>query len=166
MSVGFIGGKFLPLHLGHVHAIVQAASNVDELYVILSHSEKRDRELCVDTKMEYVPASIRIGWLAELTKDMPHVQVLSVEDDQGNDDYDWKEGARLIKEAIGKPIDYVFSSETDYSAIFEENYPGAKHYLIDPSRSHVTISATAIRTEGVHHHWSYLPDVVKPYFEE
>ncbi|MEK3854974.1 adenylyltransferase/cytidyltransferase family protein [Cytobacillus sp. FSL H8-0458] len=41
MTVGFIGGKFLPLHLGHVYAIVQATSIVDELYVVLSHSELR-----------------------------------------------------------------------------------------------------------------------------
>ncbi|WP_236694053.1 adenylyltransferase/cytidyltransferase family protein [Sporosarcina globispora] len=31
MTVGFIGGKFLPLHLGHVYAIVHASAIVDEL---------------------------------------------------------------------------------------------------------------------------------------
>jgi HTH-type transcriptional regulator, transcriptional repressor of NAD biosynthesis genes len=164
MSVGFFGGKFLPLHLGHVYAIVQASSIVDELYVVLSHSEKRDKELCRDTKMEYIPAQIRLRWLSKLTKDMPHVKVVSIEDYQGNDDYDWNEGAQLIKKAIGKPLDYVFSSETEYNDIFEELYPTAKHFLIDPIRTHVNISATAIRKEGVFRHWSFIPDIVKPYF--
>lgn len=164
MSVGFFGGKFLPLHLGHVYAIVQASSIVDELYLILSHSEKRDKELCRNTKMEYIPAQIRLRWLSRLTKDMPNVKVVSIEDYQGNDDYDWNEGAQLIKKAIGKPIDYVFSSETEYHDIFEELYPTAKHFLIDPIRTHVNISATAIRKEGVFHHWEFIPDIVKPYF--
>lgn len=36
--------------------------------------------------------------------------------------------------------------------------------MIDPNRGHVNISATAIRNEGVFHHWEYIPDFVKPYF--
>jgi HTH-type transcriptional regulator, transcriptional repressor of NAD biosynthesis genes len=164
MSVGFIGGKFLPLHLGHVYAIVYASSIVDELYVVLSHSEIRDKELCQNTKMEHIPPQIRLRWLSQLTKDMPHVNVISIEDDQDNENYNWEEGAQLIKKAIGKPIDYVFSSECDYGDIFEELYPNAKHVLIDANRAHVNISATAIRKEGVFRHWEIIPDLVKPYF--
>jgi HTH-type transcriptional regulator, transcriptional repressor of NAD biosynthesis genes len=164
MTVGFIGGKFLPLHLGHVYAIVHASTIVDELYVILSHSELRDRELCLDTKMDYIPAPIRLRWLSQLTKDMPHVKVISIEDQQDNDNYDWAEGAQLIKGKIGKPIDYVFSSEIQYNDIFKELYPNTKHKLIDPMRSQVTISATTIRTEGVFKHWEFIPDFVRPYF--
>lgn len=164
MTVGFIGGKFLPLHLGHVYAIVQASSIVDELYVVLSHSELRDRQLCQHSKMDYIPPHIRLRWLSQLTKDMPHVKVISIQDDQGNEDYNWAEGAGNIKKAIGKRIDYVFSSEYEYSDIFNELYPEAKHELIDPNRGHVNISATAIRNEGVFHHWEYIPDFVKPYF--
>lgn len=164
MTTGFIGGKFLPLHLGHVYAIVHASSMVDELYVVLSHSEKRDLELCEGTEMSYIPERIRLRWLSQLTKDMPHVRVISIEDDQGNEDYDWVQGAERIKEEIGKPIDFVFSSELEYSEIFEKLYPTSKHILIDPTRRQVGISATKIREEGVFHHWAFLPDLVKPYF--
>lgn len=164
MTVGFIGGKFLPLHVGHVYAIVYASTMVDELYVVLSHSEKRDMELCEGTKMKFVPATIRLRWLSKLTKDMSHVKVITIEDDGGNEDYDWKEGSRAIKQIIGKPIDYVFSSEPSYQTIFATLYPDAKHVVIDPDRSHVPISATKIRAEGVFQHWDYLPEVVRPYF--
>nr|WP_263327172.1 multifunctional transcriptional regulator/nicotinamide-nucleotide adenylyltransferase/ribosylnicotinamide kinase NadR [Neobacillus sp. Marseille-Q6967] len=164
MTVGFIGGKFLPLHLGHVYAIVHASSMVDELYVVLSHSERRDRELCESTKINYIPAQIRLRWLSKLTKDMPHVKVLSIEDNQDNEHYNWAEGAQLIKKEIGKPIDYVFSSECEYNDIFKELYPDSKHVLIDPNRTRVYISATKIRHEGVFKNWEYIPDVVKPYF--
>jgi len=164
MSVGFIGGKFLPLHQGHVYAIIHASSMVDELYVVLSHSKKRDKELCKGSKMEYIPPHIRLRWLSQLTRDMPHVKVISIEDYEGNDDYDWNQGAQLIKQAIGKPIDYVFSSEFEYNDIFRDLYPDSKHVMIDPERSHVTISATAIRNEGVNRHWEFIPHFVKPYF--
>ncbi len=164
MTVGFIGGKFLPLHLGHVYAIVHASANLDELYVVLSHSEIRDRELCQNTRMHYIPANIRLRWLSQLTRDMPHVKVIAIEDDQDNDNYNWAEGAQLIKKAIGKPIDYVFSSEKEYNDIFKELYPGSKHKLIDPQRSLVNISATRIRSEGVFKHWEFIPDFVRPYF--
>ncbi|MCL6572440.1 MAG: multifunctional transcriptional regulator/nicotinamide-nucleotide adenylyltransferase/ribosylnicotinamide kinase NadR [Bacillus sp. (in: Bacteria)] len=164
MTVGFIGGKFLPLHLGHVYAIVHSSSIVDELYVVLSHSEIRDSELCKGSKMPYIPAQIRLRWLSMLTKDMPNVKVISIEDDQDNDHYIWREGALLIKREIGKPIDYVFSSEVEYNDIFNELYPESKHVLIDPNRTHVTISATALRTEGVFRHWEFIPDFVKPFF--
>jgi HTH-type transcriptional regulator, transcriptional repressor of NAD biosynthesis genes len=164
MTVGFIGGKFLPLHLGHVYAIVHASSIVNELYVILSHSEIRDRELCQDTKMNYIPAQIRLRWLSQLTKDMPHVKVISIKDDQDNENYNWSEGAQLIKKAIGRHIDFIFSSEIEYNDIFRELYPNAIHKLIDPMRAHVNISATAIRKKGVFRHWEYIPDFVRPYF--
>jgi HTH-type transcriptional repressor of NAD biosynthesis genes len=164
MTVGFIGGKFLPLHLGHVYAIVHASTIVDELFVVLSHSELRDKELCQDIKMNYIPAQIRLRWLSQLTKDMPHVKVISIEDKHDNDNYDWAEGAQFIKREIGKPIDYVFSSEIQYNDIFKELYPNATHKLIDPMRSQVTISATTIRTEGVFKHWEFIPEFVRPYF--
>ncbi|MFZ7946410.1 multifunctional transcriptional regulator/nicotinamide-nucleotide adenylyltransferase/ribosylnicotinamide kinase NadR [Neobacillus sp. 19] len=164
MTVGFIGGKFLPLHLGHVYAIIHASSMVDELYVVLSHSEKRDRELCENTKLNYIPAQVRLRWLSKLTKDMPHVKVISIEDKDDNEHYNWAEGAGLIKKEIDKPIDFVFSSEREYEPIFQELYPNSKHVLLDPKRAHVNISATQIRKDGVFQHWAYIPDGVKPYF--
>jgi len=164
MTVGFIGGKFLPLHLGHVYAIIQASTMVDDLYVVLSHSEIRDKKLMEESKMEYIPSQIRLRWLSQLTRDMPQVKVISVEDDQGNDDYNWAEGAKQIKAKIGKPIDYVFSSEYEYEDVFQHLYPDSKHILLDPERKTVNISATKIRQEGVFPHWEFIPDVVRPYF--
>jgi len=93
MTVGFYGGKFLPLHLGHVYAIIQASTMVDELYVVLSHSENRDKELCKNTNIDYIESRVRFRWLHQLVKDMEHVKVLAVEDSNGDKDYNWHEGA-------------------------------------------------------------------------
>ena len=41
MTVGFLTGKFAPLHTGHIYFISKAATMVDKLYVVLSYDGKR-----------------------------------------------------------------------------------------------------------------------------
>ncbi|KQL48512.1 nicotinate-nucleotide adenylyltransferase [Brevibacillus choshinensis] len=164
-TVGFIGGKFLPLHQGHVYAITQAACYCDELYVILSYSQIRDRKLCEAAEIQEMPYEVRLRWLSGMAKDMENVHVLAVEDAADSDEsYDWAAGAANIRRKIGKPIDYVFSSETAYEPIFHQLYPEAKHIIIDADRSQVPISATRIREEGVFAHWEQIPTIVRPTF--
>lgn len=162
--VGFFGGKFLPLHQGHVYSIIKASTMVDELYVVLSHSEKRDQELSARSNLSYIPGKMRLRWISQLTKEMINIKVVEVEDQDRNEDYDWKEGSLKIREAIGREIDVVFSSETEYGPIFQGLYPEAEHILIDEKREQVPISATKIREKGVFAYWDYIPDVAKPYF--
>jgi HTH-type transcriptional regulator, transcriptional repressor of NAD biosynthesis genes len=164
-KVGFIGGKFLPLHMGHVYAITRAACLCDELYVILSHSRVRDKKLCENSRIKYIPREIRLRWLCQVAKDMENVRVIEVEDEYETDeDYCWEKGARDIRAKIGKPIDCIFSSETGYEEIFSRLYPEAEHIIIDSVREKYPISATLIRREGVFKHWGYVPEVVRPYF--
>ncbi|MGG1658195.1 multifunctional transcriptional regulator/nicotinamide-nucleotide adenylyltransferase/ribosylnicotinamide kinase NadR [Brevibacillus sp. NRS-1366] len=164
-TVGFIGGKFLPLHQGHVYAITQAACRCDELYVVLSHSPQRDRKLCQEAGIRELPYEVRLRWLSTLVKDMENVHVLAVEDQADSDEaYDWGDGAADIKRQIAKKIDLVFSSEAAYEPIFRRLYPDAEHVIIDAARSHVPISATQIRTEGVFRHWEHIPACVRPDF--
>ncbi len=162
---GFIGGKFLPLHQGHVYAITQAACMCDELYVILSHSKSRDRRLCAGSKIKDIPVEIRLRWLTQLARDMENVRVLAVEDEYDSDQsYNWEEGARQIRSAIGKRIDVVFSSEPGYDPIFRRLYPEAEHVILDAGREQFPISATQIREDGPFRHWEFIPEWVRPFF--
>lgn len=150
MTTGFIGGKFLPLHLGHVNAIIQASNLCDKLYLILSHSKIRDKLLCEKGNIKYIPFEIRLSWLRILAKKLPNAKVIHVEDFYESDNsYNWEEGAIKIKKLIGEKIDFIFSSENSYSEIFEKLYPDSKHIVIDNERSFYNISATKIRAEGV-----------------
>ncbi len=165
MTTGFLGGKFLPLHMGHVYAITKAACMVDELFVILTYSNKRDKRLCENSKVPFLPPFLRLRWLSQLTKDMENVKVVGIEDDaESDEEYDWYAGAEAIKKVIGKPIDFVFSSESTYSSIFERLYPESSHYIIDESRNRYPVSATKIRKDGPYIHWDLLPKVVKNHF--
>lgn len=164
-KVGFYGGKFLPLHQGHVFLITKAACMVDELYVVLSYSEIRDTLLVEKGNIKPLPYQVRLRWLSQITKDMENVKVIAVEDTADSDEtYDWAKGAADIKQAIGKEIDVVFGAVEEYKEIFATLYPNAHYEIIDPHRTTYPISATMIRTDGPFQHWEYIPNVAKPYF--
>lgn len=164
-KVGMYGGKFLPFpHLGHVYAMIKASTLVDELHVIVSHDTKFEKQLHDGAKVEHVDYKMRVRWWTQITKDLPHVHIHEVYEEQTGSFSDWEKGRDGIVKVVGKPIDVVFSSEHDYTPIFEQLYPTAIHHIIDPMREAYNISGTKIRTEGVMKHWDMIPKIVQPYF--
>ncbi len=162
-TVGFMGGKYLPLHQGHIYAILDASNQVDTLYVVLSSSKNRDRELCERDGIKYTPSNLRLSWLGKALNNIDNIEIIHVEDDQWDNNYDWEDGARMIKEAIGRPIDFVFSSEPSYGVHFEKYYPNTKHVIVDDKRKTVTVSATEIR-RNLYQYWDKLPASVRSHF--
>lgn len=164
-KVGMFGGKFLPFpHLGHVYAMIKASTMVDELHVVVSHDTAFEKELCSAGNVSFVNYTMRLRWWTQLTKDLPHVNVHAVYEEQTGQFSDWERGREGILKAIGKEIDVVFSSEHAYTSIFEKLYPQAKHVIIDAKREHYSISGTQIRTEGIMKHWEMIPKVVQPHY--
>lgn len=150
MTRGLIFGKFAPLTNGHINFIVKAASQVSVLYLFLSYDQK-----FVDAQPEWIRP--KLG-LADRYRDL-----LDFVADEGLDnvvvDYvdesnipGYPEGgdafAKLIraKQPFVK-YDFVFSSEPEYEAYFNEFFPEAKHVVIDAERKAVPISATMIRND-------------------
>ena len=162
-TVGFFGGKFLPFHMGHVYLGIAASNKVDELYCVLSSSKNRDKELCERDGIKYIPAETRLAWIGESFNDIENMNIIHIEDEHWDHDYDWEEGANLIKRAIGKPINFIFSSENDYTELFEKYYPGTQHVVIDAGRKEVPISATKMR-QDLYKHWDKLPKCVRSSF--
>lgn len=162
-TVGFIGGKFLPFHQGHVYAIMEASNLVDKLYVVLSSSKNRDKELCNREGIKYIPADVRMSWIGESLNNLDNIEIINIEDDQWDHNYDWESGANMIKKAIGKPIDIVFSSEKSYDEHFSKYYPNSKHVVVDDKRKTVTISATEMR-KNIYDNWDKLPNCVRSFF--
>lgn len=165
MKVGFIGGKFLPFHNGHLYATMEAYNYVDKLYVIVFSSPIRDRILCQRDGIKYMPGDIRCSCISEELNDFPNIEVLNIEDQcsEKEEEYDWDEGAMFVKARIPETITHVFSSEPSYDKYFAKNYPTAEHIVIDESRKTVPISATAIR-QNVFANWEYLPRSVRQFF--
>ncbi|KIL53127.1 multifunctional transcriptional regulator/nicotinamide-nucleotide adenylyltransferase/ribosylnicotinamide kinase NadR [Jeotgalibacillus campisalis] len=164
-KVGMYGGKFYPIHMGHVYSMTRASTMVDELRIIVSYDDEHERNVLLkNAKIPHVPHYTRLRWWTQLTKDLPHVHVHAIEEKQTGQFSDWEFGAKEIRAAVGKEIDTVFSSEDAYTSYFEKLYPEAKHVILDAARQTYSISATRIRMEGIMPHWDMIPAVIKPYF--
>jgi HTH-type transcriptional regulator, transcriptional repressor of NAD biosynthesis genes len=164
-KVGMYGGKFVPVHLGHVYAMIKASTMVEELHVIVSHDTEYERKVIFkDAVIPYIPVRKRVRWWTQITRNLPHVHVHVIEEVQTGRFSDWEKGAEEIKRVIGKEIDVVFSSEHQYAEYFDVLYPKAKHVVIDSNREKYPISATDIRNEGPFKHWEMLPKEVQPDF--
>lgn len=164
-KVGMYGGKFLPFpHMGHVYAMIKASTMVEELHVIVSYDTEYEKMLCSGSKVDHVGFTMRLRWWTQIAKDLPHVHVHAVYEEQTGQFSDWEKGRDGIVSAVGKDIDVVFSSEHSYTEFFDKLYPNAKHIVIDSERENYHISGTKIRTDGVIKHWDMIPNIVKPFF--
>lgn len=157
-KVGMYGGSFDPLHVGHIHDIIKAASVCEELYVMISWCEGR----------ESTSKELRYRWILNCTRHLPNVKIITVEDkavskELYNTDFYWEKGAADIKRSIGKPIDAVFCG-SDYKGTnrFESLY-APESEIIYFDRAEVPVSSTEIRGWATAH-WDYIPEVCRPYY--
>lgn len=158
-KVGMYGGSFDPLHLGHIHDMIRAASMCEELYIMISWCEGR----------ESASKELRYRWIYNNVKHLPNVKIMLVEDkavskEEYNTDYYWENGANDIKRLIGKRIDAVFCG-SDYKGTnrFESLYcPESEVIYFD--RAEVPISSTEIRDGGCSVFWDYLPPICRPHY--
>jgi HTH-type transcriptional repressor of NAD biosynthesis genes len=161
MKVGFFGGKFLPLHLGHIHTISHAYKSVDKLYVVLS-SGTEDIATCQKDNVKNISPDIRLSWLGELVADkFPNAEILHIECNEP--EHNWVRGSEQIKQKIHEKITHVFSSEPSYSERFKHLYPNAKHVVVDADRAYFDISATRIR-KNLFKHWDMLAHESRSFF--
>lgn len=162
-SIGFFGGKFSPLHNGHIRAIIEASTIVDELHVVVISDDEWEKEhLYNQSKFPFFPVKHRARWIKESFKDHEHIIVHFAHQPVSDDGLqDWRIGSENIKKIIDKDITHVFSSEYKYDKYFRLFYPHAQHVVIDEKRTQVPISSTSIRQQGAMTTWDFLPESVR-----
>lgn len=160
MARGWLCGKFAMPHMGHINHIHQAATQVKELYVVVSQDDARFNDPRLSLRN-------RMLWMKTIFKDMPHIKIISV-DETGIPSYPngWQQWSDLVKGVLPNvEFDAVFTSEISDAANYEKYFDGhtKRVVMVDPERKGVHISATEIRNDMVKH-WSMMPTVVRKDF--
>jgi HTH-type transcriptional repressor of NAD biosynthesis genes len=141
-------GKFYPPHLGHHHLVRTAAA-----------ASARTTVAVLASSVESIPLESRVSWMAEEHRDDPGVVVLGDVDEHPTDyesDSIWEAHVAIFRSVLarraildGDPsqaaVDAVFTSE-QYGEELAARL-GAKHVLVDLSRSTHAVSATAVRAD-------------------
>jgi len=162
-TVGFIGGRFLPFHRGHIFAIIEASNHVENLYVVVNSSNEDDRVCKVDG-IRPMPAEVRLSWIGECLSQLENIRILHINVENWGKSNNWDDGTRAVKKAIGKTITHVFSSEHEYDELFDKHYPEAEHIVIDVRRDAVAAHSAAAIRRNLYDYWWLLPKTVQSFF--
>lgn len=167
-KIGFFGGKMLPVHIGHVFCIKEAAKRCEELHVLLFHSLSNEQSLIAKSVLpkKLLLPEVREWVLREEFKGEKNIFIhaingsncMSSETLLNSDNFD---NIKLVTEIIHKFPDVIFSSESSYSHFFEIIYPNTEHVIIDEKREHYPISGTLVRGLELDKALEFLPESYK-----
>jgi HTH-type transcriptional regulator, transcriptional repressor of NAD biosynthesis genes len=153
MKRGFLLGKFLPPHMGHLFLCRTAARLCDQLTVLVCSLPE-----------DPIPGEKRFAWMKEL---LPSVRMVHHDrpapQEPGDHPEFWKLWKDICQEAHPEPIELVFGSEPYVNRLADEL--GAKPLIVDTARIAFPVSGTAVRDNPTSA-WRYIPGVVRPYFQK
>ena len=154
---GFILGKFMPPHAGHVTLIQSARALVDELTILLCSLP--DDPILGET---------RLGWMQRLFPDCRIAwQSRPVPQAPADDPDFWRVWKRVVARHHPEPIDYVFAGES-YGEDLARHVGG----LFVPLGGRILnadpqgvggLSSSAIRADPWRY-WDYLPHPVRAHY--
>lgn len=151
MTRGFLLGKFMPPHNGHVLLCETAVALVDELTILVCWLPD-----------DPIAGEQRLAWMREMFPGCHVVGHGEIVPQLPEDDPDfWNIWRKIALDACPDGIDYVFASE-EYGARLAEEV-GARFWPVDPARAAVPVSATQLRDDPLAH-WAYIPNAVRPAF--
>ena len=150
MTRGFILGKFMPPHAGHVHLCDTARRLVDDLTILVCWLPD-----------DPVPGPLRLEWMRELFPDCRVIGHDAIVPQTPEDHPDfWPIWEGIVKDAHPEPIDRVFAGEA-YGRQLAERV-GGEFILVGP-RVHAGLSGTAVRADPWAH-WDQLPGPVRAHY--
>ncbi len=144
---GFFGGKFMPLHKGHLYCIDVACRMCDRVVVIMFINGEDECEILKTDHSPELKVEARIKQLEKVCSLYPKVEFHIIDDAKlklPNGMTDWDAETPLVRKWVPK-MDYVYSSEPSYGEYFSRAYPEAQHILVDVERKNYPISGTMIR---------------------
>jgi NadR type nicotinamide-nucleotide adenylyltransferase len=157
MKRGFLLGKFMPPHAGHLSLVRAARALVEELTVLVCWQPD-----------DPIPGETRLAWMRELLPDcrvIGHGAIFPQAPEDGPDF--WPVWRGIVAAGHPEPIDYLFAGEA-YGAELARQVGG----LYVPLGGRVLgltqdpvagLSSTAVRADPSAH-WAYLPSPVRAHY--
>jgi len=147
---GFVLGKFMPPHAGHVHLCDFARHACERLSILVCSLEG-----------DPIPGERRWRWMQELFPDCEVLWCAEPLPQAPNDHPDfWTIWREVVTRYAGVP-DVVFASEAYGVQLAAE--VGARFMPVDPARRVVPVSGTAVRSDPFAN-WRFIPSPVRPWF--
>ena len=153
-KTGFYGGKFMPLHKGHIDCILRCASECEKLYVVMMYYGDQENEIISDYTgnfpLELLSPQIRERALRAELSPFDNIEVISYDcrdadrRAQQEGKHPWYYECEDMVSLMGR-FDAIYASEPEYIRTFRQFYPWADAVLLDGERSRVPISSTQLR---------------------
>ena len=151
---GFLLGKFMPPHKGHLFCAEVGKARCDVMTVLVCSHDA-----------EPIDGHLRAKWMqACLPQTHYRIRHMHREIPQAPEDHPdfWPIWRAAIAEFHPEPIDWVFGSESYVHRLAKE--VGARPFPVDPERKVVSVSATAIR-EDPWGNWDHVPGPVRCHYQ-
>lgn len=148
-KVGMYGGKFMPMHKGHLKCLEVAAHECELVYLIMfiggDQEEKIHKVMSNDEDLN-IENRLTQCYRAASQYDNVLVEVIDVTNCKlPNGEEDWDAETPLVLARCGH-LDAVYGSEPSYADYFTRAYPDAVYRCLDPDRKELNISATMVRS--------------------
>jgi HTH-type transcriptional regulator, transcriptional repressor of NAD biosynthesis genes len=151
MTCGFLLGKFMPPHRGHLMLCDFARSYCDELTVLVC-----------SLPSDPIDGEARAAWMREL---VPGARIIhfnkNVPQESGDHPAFWRIWREIVASVHPEPIDFVFTSEPYGGRLAEEL--GARHVPFDPDRTAAPVSSSDVQ-RNPYLFWDYLPAPVRAHY--
>jgi len=163
-KVGVVPGKFLPPHRGHLHAIINAATRAEKIYVVVSDNRHYTKKVCEEEGLRLMDLKTRAKWLSIELQNFDHIEVLML-DESNIPEYPhgWEQWSKLLIDVVPEPFDVIFGGERDYIKHSKEFFPFAEYVVFDHNRTAYPISATQIR-KNPYKNWDYILGSARSHF--
>lgn len=149
---GFVLGKFMPPHAGHVYLCDFARHYVEELTILVCSLPD-----------DPIPGAKRLAWMRELfpAARVVHCEEILPQAPEDDPENFWPIWRDVVKRYHPEPLDIVFASEAYGHRLAEET--GARFVPVDPDRTAFPVSGTAVRADP-YANWRFIPAPVRPHY--
>ncbi|WP_246449728.1 AAA family ATPase [Qipengyuania soli] len=155
---GFLLGKFMPPHAGHVALVEAAAKLVDELTVLVCWLPD-----------DPIPGERRLDWMRGMfpsCRVVGHGDVVPQEPSESPDF--WPIWTGIVATVHPEPIDYLFAGE-EYGLELAAQVGGffvpLGGRILEARDAVSSLSASAVRADPAGH-WPYLPEPVRDHYRK